>query len=333
VSVVIPCYNYARYLPDAVRSALAQNGVDVEVIVVDDRSTDDSRQVAERLADAHPEVRVIANEENLGHVRSFNVGWEASTGDFAVKLDADDLLAPDALARAVALFEAHPSVGMVYGHPRHFAADPPPAARVETVRWVVWRGEDWLMERCRLGVSAITNPEMVLRSALLRESGPMDPSVTYAPDMEIALRLAAISDIGYVAGADQALHREHADSMSETDGAGVLVDIQARRTAFDRALLARADSERFRSRARRALARDALRLASAAADRTRDAMAGRDLVGFATDVCPESRGWRSYRRLEAPSPIVARSLAAVGRKARRRIRSEAYFARWMVAGV
>jgi glycosyltransferase involved in cell wall biosynthesis len=333
VSVVIPCYNYAHYLPDAVRSALAQNGVDVEIIVVDDRSTDDSRQVAELLADAHPEVRVIANQENLGHVRSFNVGWEASTGDFAVKLDADDLLAPDALTRAVALFEAHPSVGMVYGHPRHFAADRPPAARVETVRWVVWRGEDWLMERCRLGVSAITNPEMVLRSALLRESGPMDPSVTYAPDMEIALRLAAISDIGYVGGADQALHREHAGSMSETDGAGVLVDIQARRTAFDRALRAHADSERFRSRARRALARDALRLASAAADRTRDAMAGRDLVGFASDVCPESREWRSYRRLEAPSPIVVRSLSAVGRKARRRIRSEAYFARWMASGV
>ncbi|MDR7110838.1 GT2 family glycosyltransferase [Microbacterium trichothecenolyticum] len=333
VSVVIPCYNYARYLPDAVHSALAQQGVDVEVIVVDDRSTDDSRRVADRLAACHPEVRVISNQENLGHVRSFNVGWEASIGEFTVKLDADDLLAPDALGRAVALFEAHPSVGLVYGHPRHFASDHPPAARVDALRWVVWRGEDWLMERCRLGVSAITNPEMVLRSSLLRQSGPMDPSVAYAPDMEIALRLATISDIGYIEGADQALHREHADSMSETDGAGLLVDLQARRAAFERALGVRRDSAEFRDRARAALARDALRLASAAADRTCDGAPREDLVEFAIDVCPESRGWRSYRRLGAASPAVVRRLSVIGRRAGRRIRSEAYFARWMVSGV
>ena len=177
VSVVIPCFNYGRFLPDAVGSALDQTGVDVEVIIVDDRSTDDSRSVARRLCDAQPGVQLLVNDVNVGHIRSFNAGWEASTGEYVVKLDADDLLAPGALARAAALFESYPEVGLVYGHPYHFSTAVPPAGRLADVRWDVWRGHDWLEERCRLGVSAITNPEMVMKASLLRELGSMDPAV------------------------------------------------------------------------------------------------------------------------------------------------------------
>ncbi|WP_158866161.1 glycosyltransferase family 2 protein [Leifsonia sp. AG29] len=338
VSVVIPCFNYGRYLPEAVGSALEQTGVDVEVIVVDDRSTDDSREVARRITAEHPEVRLIVNEVNSGHVRSFNAGWEASSGEYVVKLDADDLLAPGALGRAVALFEAHPELGLVYGHPYHFSTPEPPEGRVSEVRWDVWAGHRWLEERCRLGVSAITNPEMVLRSSLLRELGPMDPAVPYAPDMEISLRIAAVSDIGYIRGADQALHREHASSMSETDGAGVLVDLEARSEAFRRALAATADrlpdAARLEALARRALAADALRFASAAQDRRRESSLSEQLVDFARSTWPESASWRSVRRLGAQreSGRVGR-VGATARRLRRRVRDESYYLRWMVFGV
>ncbi|WP_106816267.1 glycosyltransferase family 2 protein [Microbacterium timonense] len=335
-SVIIPCYNYARFLPDAVRSALAQDGVDVEVIIVDDRSTDDSREVAAGLAETDPRVRLLVNPVNSGHVRSFNTGWEASSGDFVVKLDADDLLTPGSLSRAIALFEANPTVGLVYGHPRHFATNVPPTGRVAAVRWSVWEGRDWLAERCRLGVSAITNPEMVIRATFLRESGPMDTAVDYAPDMEISLRAAAVSDIGYIGGADQALHREHAASMSETDGAGTLVDLEARRLAFEHALeaLAEPDRSRLRALAGRGLAEDALRFASAAADRGRSRAATDDLLRYARDVSAEVASSREYRRLLRGADVPRRrTLAALVRRVRRRWRQERYHVRWMVSGV
>jgi glycosyltransferase involved in cell wall biosynthesis len=335
VSVIIPCYNYARFLPDAVSSALDQAGVDVEVIIVDDRSTDDSRDVGARLAETHAAVRMLVNAENCGHVRSFNAGWAVSTGEYVVKLDADDLLAPNALTRAAAVFEAHPAVGLVYGHPRHFWGTEVPAARVSTVRWSVWRGQNWLAERCRLGVSAITNPEMVLRSSLLREWGPMDPAVEYAPDMEISLRLAAVSDIARIDGADQALHREHEHSMSETEGSGTLVDLRAREAAFAHALDRVRDrvhgARRLESQARRALAKDSLRFAAAALDRGRPQADLADLLQFGAEVWPECTTWRSFRRMHGDRDPWR--VAALARRAARRLRHEVYYARWLVSGV
>jgi GT2 family glycosyltransferase len=337
VSVIVPCYNYARYLPAAVSSALDQVGVDVEVVIVDDCSTDDSREVAAALARSDDRVRVVLNESNSGHVRSFNAGWAVARGDYAVKLDADDLLGAGALARAVALFEAYPAVGMVYGHPRHFDTPQPPATRVRSVSWDVWAGRAWLAERCRLGVSAITNPEMVMRGSLLRELGPMDPSVPYAPDMEISLRLAAVSDIGYVRGADQALHREHAASMSETDGSGVLVDLEARseafRVAFDRTRGRVPDAEGLEDLAHRALAEDALRFASSIQDAGGGIERIRPLAAFAAETLPASATWSSYRRVTAPARGGAARAAAASRRLRRRLRDEAYHLRWVVFGV
>lgn len=333
VSVVIPCYNYGRFLTDAVHSALAQPGLEVEVIIVDDCSTDDSREVAARLVAVHPEVRLLVNAQNSGHVRSFNAGWRASRGEFVVKLDADDLLAPGGLSRAVALFEAHPSVGLVYGHPRHFSTEVPPVARLNAVQWTVWSGREWLAERCRLGVSAITNPEMVLRSSILADLGPMDPTVPYAPDMEISLRLATVSDVGYVGGADQALHREHAASMSETDGSGILVDLRARAAAFERALGTAEPTagHSLEQTARQALAADALRFATAALDRGRSGDEIGELVTFARQLCPGDGSPTSASRLGTVRS--GSRLSATRRKIRRKLRHEVYFARWLVTGV
>src|SRR3954451_24565556 len=64
VTVIIPCYNYARYLPDAVDSALSQDGVNVDVIVVDDKSTDDSQRVARKLAAIDGRITAIGHEKN-----------------------------------------------------------------------------------------------------------------------------------------------------------------------------------------------------------------------------------------------------------------------------
>lgn len=120
VSVVIPCYNYGRFLPDAVGSALDQFGVDIEVIVVDDHSTDESAEVAEALARNDHRIRFVKHRENAGHVETYNHGLALASREYVVKLDADDLLTEGSLARSAALLSAFPTVTFCYGHAVEF---------------------------------------------------------------------------------------------------------------------------------------------------------------------------------------------------------------------
>src|SRR5829696_4653329 len=84
VSVVVPCYRYGQFLPGAVASALDQDGVDVEVIVVDDASGDGSADVARGLASRDSRVRVRAHATNAGHIATYNEGLALATGDYVV---------------------------------------------------------------------------------------------------------------------------------------------------------------------------------------------------------------------------------------------------------
>ena len=101
VSVVIDNYNYARFLPRAIDSALAQTWPQVEVVVVDDGSQDESRQVIASYADR---VRAVF-KSNGGQGSALNAGFEQSSGDVVVFLDADDALHPTAIERAVPFFD------------------------------------------------------------------------------------------------------------------------------------------------------------------------------------------------------------------------------------
>ena len=105
VSVVLPAWNVERYLARAVRSALAQEGPSLEVIVVEDRSPDGTAAVAERLAAEDRRVRVVRNPENLGCGGSRNAGARAARGRWIALLDADDAYAPGRLDRLVAVAE------------------------------------------------------------------------------------------------------------------------------------------------------------------------------------------------------------------------------------
>ncbi|WP_129784280.1 glycosyltransferase family 2 protein [Promicromonospora panici] len=339
VSVVVPCYDYGRFLPQTVGSLVSQEGVDVEVIIVDDASTDDSLAVARELADRHPGVRVVANERNAGQVESFNRGWQHSTGELVVRLDADDMLPPGALARAAAVLEQHPEVGLVYGHPQHFDDGTVPRPALGDLTWTVWDGRAWLGERCRTGVSCITSPEVVMRSDLLKDVGPLDPELRFTMDVEMWLRLAAVRDVAYVGGADQALHREHDGSLSVNEGSGALLDLRARADAYDR-LFANVgdrlpDAQSLHDRARAALARDALRYAAAAADR-RESPA--DYLELATEVWPPAGDWRWTGRVRrrAERSRRAGSAGQVGvtvRRVARRARAELMYLRWATSGL
>ena len=232
VSVVIANYNYARFLRESIGSALSQSCVDVEVIVVDDLSTDGSVSVAGSIAAAEPRVRLIERLANGGPVAAFNDGLEAATGEYLIRLDADDLLTPGSVARATALAEQHPTVGLVYGHPQHFSGGSEHVNHRGTATgWTVWPGSDWVELRCRLGHNCITSPEVVMRMSVVTEVGGMRP-LPHTHDLEWWMRIARVSDVGWLATADQALHRKHDDSLSARE-VDVIRDLEERAVAFE----------------------------------------------------------------------------------------------------
>lgn len=118
VSTIIPVYNRAAMLREAVASVLAQTHRPIEILIVDDGSTDDTARVADKLAQMHPqEIRVI-HQGNTGAGLAREAGRQTARGEFIQHLDSDDLLLPQKFEKQVEGLRAHPECGVAYGKTR-----------------------------------------------------------------------------------------------------------------------------------------------------------------------------------------------------------------------
>jgi glycosyltransferase involved in cell wall biosynthesis len=180
VSVVIPCYNQAHFLGEAIESALSQSYPLFEIIVVDDGSPDNTAEVAAR----YPEVRYV-RQDNQGVSVARNSGLARSGGAYIVFLDADDRLLPGALEVGVKELEAHPECALVSGRYRIVAGDgsfltQPSQHTVDEDRYVA------LLQGYGLGPPAV----VMYRREVLESVGGFDGSVDAAADYDLYLRIA-----------------------------------------------------------------------------------------------------------------------------------------------
>jgi GT2 family glycosyltransferase len=138
VSVVIPCYGQAEYLPEAVASVVGQTFADWELTIVDDGSPDETAAVAADLIARHPSHRIrLIRQANRGLAPARNAGIEASKGRYLLPLDADDMLAPSFLERTVALLEASPSLAIAYTDHERFGESTATVANPEFSAFLV----------------------------------------------------------------------------------------------------------------------------------------------------------------------------------------------------
>ena len=313
VTVMIPSYNYAQYLVECVTSALDQPGVDVDVALVDNASTDGSLALAERLAEAHANVRLIRYPDNQGIICSLNRCYAEVKGDYALLLCADDRLVSGALARSVELLETHPSVGMVYGPALDFSS-------IEAVDVgqlsgtpgapLLYDGVAWIDDRCRAGTNPIRTPEVLMRaSTIAAVGGRLDPRCPHTSDLNMWLRLASKGDVAFLPGPPVALYRRHDDNHSNAFNFSARRDLEARWASFSAFLETVADRpehSRWERTARGTLAAEARYSATRAYSRP-DADASADgveeLLGFADALQPggvsplEEVGWKVRRAL------------------------------------
>lgn len=228
VDIVVPCYNYARYLRGCVESVLSQRDVDVRVLIIDDKSTDDTPAVGQALAHADPRVTFRRHEVNQGLIGTANEGIEWLEAPYWLLLSADDALTPGALARATAVLEMHPEVGMVYGRAHVTENDHPdqaePDAPIPTVRIIA--GETFLKRNCKEG-NPVPSPTAVVRTSLLHKTGGYCPRFPHTSDMELWMRIATLAPIAAIREA-QGLYRWHGANMAAGHTKGVLADSRAR---------------------------------------------------------------------------------------------------------
>ena len=180
VSVVIPCFNQAHFLHDAIESALAQTHPRMELVVIDDGSTDNTQAVAER----YPNVRLV-RQENRGLAEARNSGIRHSSGEFLIFLDADDRLLPHAAAAGVRVLRDYPAAAFAAGEYHDIGVD---GAVMRA--WAPYaRSNDPYAELLR-GYHIGPPASALYRREVLSRLGAFDPKMNPCEDYELYLRIA-----------------------------------------------------------------------------------------------------------------------------------------------
>ena len=180
VSVIIPAYNGDRYIVQAVESVRHQTYRDFEILVIDDGSTDKTRQVLEPYFDR---LRYIP-QANQGVAAARNRGLQESRGEFVVFLDQDDICYPEKLALQVACFDENPEVDIVHSGWQRVDAEGKPQSNVE-----MWNHVPTLDAAGWLQWMPVLFSAMMFRRTCLNRVGPLDSQYKQACDVDLVQRL------------------------------------------------------------------------------------------------------------------------------------------------
>lgn len=199
VSILIPCYNAAPWLADTLESALAQSWKRVEVVVVNDGSTDGSGAIARRFADRG--VRVI-EQANTGPGAALNRALVESTGELVKFLDADDLISPDAVAIQVGALREAEANTIAVGEWARFRDHALEAQFEPRAGWRDGAPVDWIVETWEDGEPMYQNAMFLIPRTLLDSAGGWNEGLTLINDHEFYTRLVlASSGVKFTPGA------------------------------------------------------------------------------------------------------------------------------------
>lgn len=206
ISVLIPAYNYARYLPEAIDSVLAQSYQDFELIIVDNCSTDNTIEVLEKYVLKDSRVKIHVNKTNIGMYRNYNQALLLANGDYIKFLNADDTFHPNLLEEFMKAFQSNPSVSLVTSHRKLFGNSND--VLKSNFKGLV-KAEDALIEAIR-GGNWIGEPTTVMFKKENLTLGFFDTSLLMFADYDMWLRQIQVGDV-YVVDKVLSYFREHSD--------------------------------------------------------------------------------------------------------------------------
>ena len=229
VSVIIPTYQRANLVSKTIESVLAQTYTDYEIIVVNDGSTDNTREVLARFGD---KINVI-HQENKGASAARNTGIMASQGRYIAFVDDDDLWVPKKLEKQVKSFESNPNIGLVCSNMFFFKYNDVSADVAD-----VWAPtshppgvlQDWIL--LFIG-DFILMPTVVVRRECLDEVGLFDQTLTSCEDYDLWLRIIEKFSVHFL-NEPLALYHLSANSLSTNKERMLLNEIRVKEKAFSR---------------------------------------------------------------------------------------------------
>ena len=227
VSICIPTFNAARWIKDCLASALAQTYAPLEVLIIDDASTDETVELIRSVDDER--IRLQVNNQNIGLARNWNKCIEASRGDFIKFLFHDDILYPDCVGKMMRLLLSNENVGLVFS-PRDVIVEGDPESKLTRIWLQNWTtlhtrfsaiepincGRDLFAQYLNGGLQGnwIGEPSSVLiRKECFTRLGLFNPNLHQVCDVEMWLRIMFAYDIGFLPEKLTAF-RFHSDSTS-----------------------------------------------------------------------------------------------------------------------
>lgn len=186
VSVIIPTYNRADTLPEAVESVLAQTYRDFEIVIIDDGSTDGTGEIMRREFEANPFVKILS-KDNGGASKARNYGIQRSRSEFIAFVDSDDILLPEKLERQVAVMDSHPEAGLCF---TDFLIWGGPKDGSTFFTEVGFQG-DATLEGLLYG-PFLPGPTPMIRRSCLEQTDLFDPAFEVAHDFDLWIRLMAL---------------------------------------------------------------------------------------------------------------------------------------------
>jgi len=184
VSVLMAVYNGAPWVADAARSVLAQTLGDLELVVVDDGSTDATGDVLAGVGDSRLRVE---RREHEGLTRALNYGLRVARAPLVARLDADDIALPERLARQVAFLETHPEIGVLGSAAREVNGDG------REVRVVRPPEDDGALRRALIRRNPMLHSTVTMRRHIVEAVGGYDPRFAVAQDYDLWMRLAGVT--------------------------------------------------------------------------------------------------------------------------------------------
>ncbi len=192
VSVIIPTYNRAHLIERAIQTVLSQTYQDLEIIVVDDGSSDNTEEVVMTLKDER--IRYIRHEENKGAPAARNTGIQAAKGDYIAFQDSDDEWLPQKLEKQMKVFETvSAKVGVVYTGFLRIEND---KKEYIPYLWVTKKEGD--IHKELLKGSFITTPAILVRKECFKKAGMFDERLPRLQDWELVLRLSKYYDFKFI---------------------------------------------------------------------------------------------------------------------------------------
>jgi len=222
VSVVMPVYNTARFLPEAIQSILDQTHEHLELLIIDDGSADGSWDIIQRYARADSRIVAVRNETNVGVVRSRNTGVELAKGEYIAQMDSDDVALPERISRQVEFLEENPAYGACGANVYEIDA----AGRV--TRTITFPAGDEEIKRSFFFVTPIRQSTLMVRSECFDRMGRYEEQ---PDDLDLLIR------IGYaykIANLQECLvrYRVHGDNAILTNHRELIrCTLRARRKA------------------------------------------------------------------------------------------------------